>query len=277
MRLDEDEDINASNYYGIHSLKREKIPFAKRLLTLNRKKIHIPIPNEEKIAKKEREKQAAQREKKEKEDQKLFDKEAKQQIKKELQKQEQELKKQEQELQKKKRQEVRRNTSVNSSNRSKITYVNSPYSDKKIYNGLKNKDEVSPSRYDILLSKSSSSKGIFGKLMASFSSGGDRTSGIPASVSFVSSTEEVDNDDRYAVRKPKITTISGYKRAAQTQEDGNLFFGVINDIGNVFGFGKTPPKDARDLRMIDSEISSSADEYDSLVSSMGYYYTYSLD
>jgi hypothetical protein len=198
-----------------------------------------------------------------------LDKKAKKQIKKEVHKR-----------------ELKRNNSFDSSMMKKINFVDKPFDDNRLYS---RSYEENVSKYSSIRSSSSSEEGLIEKLMASFSKE-ERVprnvsfvsdtedfdeERIPVSVSFVSSTEDLDEPNYY--HDDMVTELSSNDDShSRGQDQGKSIEGVMSGIGNALGFGNTRSKDMRDLRMLDSDISISADDYEgySSESSSEYYYTY---
>merc|ERR1712238_466314 len=94
---------------------------------------------------------------------------------------------------------------------------------------------------------------------------------IPRSVSFVT-----DDDSQETNKEEELELNENYEDMYYTDEDdqksqhthntntnvGGTVIGAMTDIGGVFFRKKEKPKDARDLRMLDSDISNSSDEDD---------------
>jgi len=260
-----EDDINAPNYYGIHSLRNIPNSTARR-------KAFSSTPDAESIEKilatREKEKRGKE-EKKQRKIQNRLDKKAKKLIKKEVHKP-----------------EVKRKNSFDSSMMKKVNFVDRPIDDNKLYS--RSYEENVP-KHSSILSSSSSEEGFIEKLMGPFSKQEgvprsvsfvsdteDYDDKIPVSVSFVSSTEDLDdpnyyNDDMVT----EMSSIDDYH--ARKRNQGKSIEGVMSGIGNaLLDFGNTRSKDMRDLRMVDSDISISAEDYEdySSESSSAYYYTH---
>mmetsp|Transcript_24548 Transcript_24548/g.54782 ORF Transcript_24548/g.54782 Transcript_24548/m.54782 type:complete len:597 (+) Transcript_24548:402-2192(+) len=223
----------------------------------------------ERKARKEEEKKA----RKERKMQNKMDKKAKKQIKKELQQQQQKQKQLEEERRQKKK-------DANQSSEPGTVNNNAPQSpsDERMFidPSFPEKEEDS-SKYSSARSSSSSSQGLLGQMMASWSP----EPGVPTVVSFVSDTDENIRNDAKPEKnvaaseeaKDEVFSMdtSAILDTMETEEQTKSILGVMTDIGNVLGFG--PPKpDARDLRMVDSDISSSSSEI-SEESDSDYYFT----
>eukprot|EP00536_Pseudo-nitzschia_multiseries_P017594 jgi/Psemu1/70264/estExt_Genemark1.C_16520003 len=121
-------------------------------------------------------------------------------------------------------------------------------------------------------SDSDSSHGIIEKMMASLS---NKDKGVPNTVSFISDTDEsyvmeVRDDDVYMIGNESsedlISKDSTVFAEAIKPKQRESIVGVVFGIGSAFGLAKKKKKpDIRDLRIIDSDISSSSSEgnYDS--------------
>lgn len=260
-----EDDINAPNYYGIHSLRNIPNSTARR-------KAFSSTPDAESIDKilatREKEKRGKE-EKKQRKIQNRLDKKAKKLIKKEVHKP-----------------ELKRKNSFDSSMMKKVNFVDRPIDDNKLYS--RSYEENVP-KHSSILSSSSSEEGFIEKLMGPFSKQEgvprsvslvndteDYDDRIPVSVSFVSSTEDLDdpnyyNDDMVT----EMSSIDDYH--ARNRNQGKSIEGVMSGIGNaLLDFGNTRSKDMRDLRIVDSDISISAEDYEdySSESSSEYYYTH---
>ena len=237
-----------------------------------RRKVFSSTPDAESIDKilKTREKEKRDKEKKnQRKIQNRLDKKAKKQIKKEVHKS-----------------EPKRNNSFDSSMMKKVNFVDRPFHDNKLYS---QSYEENVSKYSSIISSSSSEEGLIEKLMGSFSKHEgvpknvsfvsdmeDYDDRIPAIVSFVSSTEDLDEPNYY--HDDMVTELSSNDNSRpRDRNQGKSIEGVMSGIENALGFENTRSKDMRDLRMVDSDISISADDYEgysSSESSSDYYYTY---
>jgi len=204
----------------------------------------------DKIARKEAEKRAKE-EKKQKKLQKRLDKKAQKQIKKELYKEN-----------RKHQHGLKRSDSHTSSVFQKINYVSRPYSDNKIYE-QSYEDECT--KYDSIKSSSDSSNGLLGKIIDGSSRNQyELEDGVPATVSFVSSTELTETNYTVGMNSRDNSRDTIYYEGMEEE------IGIMNDMRNAFGFGKAKQNDARDLRMVESDISCSDD--DSSASSSGFFF-----
>ncbi len=209
----------------------------------------------ERYAKKEQERE----EKKQKKIQKRLDK-AKRQIEKELLKQE-EIKKNAA------KREMRRSSSYNSSNGRRRGLPRSR-SDNRLYGQPYEEEDILTPRVvktvdDDLSSSSSERGGVFGMIKASLSN--DRPRAPVRSVSFVSS------DDRnpipiYSDDDDSSRNTAAFQRNIHRGQGTSL----VTGFGNICDCGV---QDARDMRMVESDISSSTDD-DSSTSSSYRYHSY---